>query len=210
MSTKQDFINFLWKLHNICRNGRGTKLTTIPAMYETNNIIILKIFAMKKLEDKYEIPLNCRFDYLFNEFCSKQAVENEKIKLSNLKTSEEKQLKLNCYNYYRIYNHYCDPSNEDNVIQQLCDIPLMLKILKSSSSTPSSYAIKNKPDVGKNLIELFVAIEEQFTHSNIDLNMFSDAYEEWKTSSDGNSNKLSDQHFTPSGVRYQKIFDFLI
>ena len=55
---------------------------------------------MKKLEDKYEIPLNCRFDYLFNEFCSKQAVENEKIKLSNLKTSEEKQLKLNCYNYY--------------------------------------------------------------------------------------------------------------
>jgi type I restriction-modification system DNA methylase subunit len=77
----------------------------------------------------------------------------------------------------------------------------MLKILKSSSSTPSSYAIKNKPDVGKNLIELFVAVNDQFNQDNIDLNMFSDAYEEWKTSSDGNSNKLSDQHFTPSGVQ---------
>ena len=102
MSSKQDFINFLWKLHNICRNGRGTKLTTIPAMYETNNIIILKIFAIKKLEDKYEIPVNCRFDYIFKEFCSKEAIENEKTKLSSLKTSEEKQLKLNCYNFRHI------------------------------------------------------------------------------------------------------------
>ena len=77
----------------------------------------------------------------------------------------------------------------------------MLKILKSSSSTPSSYAIKNKPEIGKNLIELFTTINDQFSNSDIDLNMFSDAYEEWKTSSDGNSNKLSDQHFTPSAVQ---------
>ena len=172
MSSKQDFINFLWKLHNICCNGHGTKLTTISDMYEINNIIILKIFALKKLEDKYEIPLNCRFDYIYNEFCSKEANDKEKENLSNLKTSIDKQLKINHYNYYRIYNHYCDPSNNDNVIQQLRHNPLMLKVLKSSSQISSSYGIKNKSDIGKNLIELFVAINERFNKVDIDLNIF--------------------------------------
>jgi type I restriction enzyme S subunit len=202
--SKQEFINFLWKLHNICRNGRGTKITNLPAMYETNNIITLKLLEIHNLENDYNIPENCRFGYIYNEFCSPESNQNEKKIISELTDTNLIQQRETFKNYYKIYNHYCNPDNEDNVLIQLMGNPIMVKIFKSSSSTPSSYYIKNKPQVGHNLIELFTTVQEQFkntTNLTIEMNMFSDAYEEWKTSSDGNSNKLSDQHFTPSPVQ---------
>jgi type I restriction-modification system DNA methylase subunit len=202
--SKQEFINFLWKLHNICRNGRGTKITNLPAMYETNNIITLKLLEIHNLENIYNIPETCRFSYIYNEFCSQESYQKEKKTISELTDTNEIQQRETFKNYYKIYNHYCNPDNEENVLIQLMENPIMVKIFKSSSSTPSSYYIKNKPQVGHNLIELFTTVYEQFkntTNLTIEMNMFSDAYEEWKTSSDGNSNKLSDQHFTPFPVQ---------
>lgn len=210
--SKEQFFNFLWKLHNICRNGRGVKITNIPAMYETNNIITLKLLEIHNLEDKYDVPENCRFNYIYDNFCSKESNEKEKKEyeeMSKNKLDSRETVK----NYYKIYNHYCNPENTNNVVYTLCRNKHLEKIYKSATSTPSAYAVKNKPEVGYNVIEIFKAVQEQFgdlKNISVEMNMFSDAYEEWKTSSDGNGSKLTDQHFTPSEVQEYVIDEIKI
>jgi hypothetical protein len=69
-------------------------LTGLGALNEINNYLLL--FFMERNFDKYELLDECRFSYLYNNFCSDEKIK-EDTKLPN--TSYEEKIKEICLVY---------------------------------------------------------------------------------------------------------------
>jgi type I restriction-modification system DNA methylase subunit len=197
---KNAWFSFLHNLHNIVRNGKGIKLTGIPALNEINNFLLLK-FLEPKIEE-YGLPDNCKFSVLYEDYCT-----DEKIK------QDEKEKNLKDKNYYNLWDEYCnvrgsDPNN-DAVIKLFVGHEIISKYIKNDVSAICTYI--DKPESGINIQKLINAIYKKYdeiakikkkhinelTLDDWNFDAFGLAYEQWKSESVSEKGKKTGQHFTP-------------
>jgi type I restriction-modification system DNA methylase subunit len=194
----QSWLNFMWSLHNDVRQSRGLKLTGLGALNEINNYLLL--FFMERNFDKYELSDECRFSYLYNNFCSDEKIK-EDTKLPN--TSYEEKIK---HNYYKVWDHWCNvQGNMSCVLRQMATSDLLKKYLKNE--VVSICAFSDKDETGKTIQLIINKIYKQFNDQNNSLNdtlnfsAFGDAYEKFKQQASSDSGKTTGQHFTPDVVK---------
>jgi len=197
---KNAWFSFLHNLHNIVRNGKGIKLTGIPALNEINNFLLLKFLEPKI--DEYGLPDNCKFSVLYENYCT-----DEKIK------QDEKAKNLKDKNYYNLWDEYCnvrgsDPNN-DAVIKLFVGHDIISKYIKNDVSAICTYI--DKPESGINIQKLINAIYKKYdeiakikkkhindlTLDDWNFDAFGLAYEQWKSESVSEKGKKTGQHFTP-------------
>ena len=101
----------MWSLHNEVRNARKVKLTGFGAINELNNYLLL--FFIERNFDKYGIDDECKFSYLYENFCSPDKLkEDEKNKKYSIDTKT-----INKLNYWKLWHHWCDVSNMNSVLR---------------------------------------------------------------------------------------------
>ena len=75
-TTSNDWLNFMWTLHNKVRNGKGIKLTGLAALNEINNFLLI-FFISKKFKD-YGIDEKYSFFTMYENFCNPTLKDNNK------------------------------------------------------------------------------------------------------------------------------------
>jgi type I restriction enzyme M protein len=155
---------------------------------------------MERNFDKYELSNECRFSYLYNNFCSDEKIK-EDTKLPN--TSYEEKIK---HNYYKVWDHWCNvQGNMSCVLRQMATSDLLKKYLKNE--VVSICAFSDKDETGKTIQLIINKIYKQFNDQNNSLNdtlnfsAFGDAYEKFKQQASSDSGKTTGQHFTPDVVK---------
>ena len=184
---KNEWLNFLWALHNKVRNAKGIKLSGISALNEINNYLLF--FFMERHVDRYNLPEHCKFSYLYDKFASKQAFAHDK------KTPEiEKK------NMYLLWNTVYNANNEDSVIKCLMKNDFFNKYLNCMIHRPSAYALSSKAMAS--IQECFALMYEklkdiEWTPEKHD--MFGSAFEQFKE--DAADKRIMGQHFTPPSIK---------
>jgi type I restriction-modification system DNA methylase subunit len=184
-----EWINFLWTLHNKVRNAKGLKLTGMSALNEICNYLLL--FFVEKFVDKEQLPEYCKISYLYNEYCTKQSYAEDKKKPY---PADRNSYKL----WERIYN--VNNKDEDCVLRCLINDEELGKYLNCMTHRPSSYAYKSEPyesiqDCIKYIYETLKDVE--WSHENYD--MFGTAFEQFKE--DAADKKVMGQHFTAPSIK---------
>lgn len=188
MENNNQWLSFLWSLHNKVRNAKGIKLTGISALNEISNFLLF--FFMEKKIVKHKLPEYCKFSYLYEKYASKQAYAEDR-----------KQPELVKKNMYLLWHTVYDINNNDDcVIKCLLKNEFFKKYLHCMTHKPSSYALNNK--AMQTIQECFTSIYEklkdvEWSHEKFD--MFGSAFEQFKE--DAADKKTLGQHFTPPSIK---------
>lgn len=197
--TSSEWLNFMWTLHNKVRNGKGSKLTGMGALNEINNFLLL--FFIERNFDKYKLDETCRFSYLYNTFCSKKVINDEK----NVKRSKPNESPL----YKQLHYFYCDASNQECILRKLLKNLIIKSYLKNETIAICAYT--DNVETGRTIQDVIQYMYEHFetiannNGKNVDdltlddfgFDAFGDAYEKFKQQSCQDSGKSTGQHFTP-------------
>jgi type I restriction-modification system DNA methylase subunit/restriction endonuclease S subunit len=206
---KNAWFSFLHTLHNITRNGKGIKLTGLPALNEINNFLVL-MFLENKIES-YGLPNHCKFTYLRDEFCT-----DAKIK------EDENQSSYGNKNCYKLWKKYCDISETDCVIRLFATHAYIKKYIKNNVNSICAYTEKHEAGVNiqKIINEIYKKFDSianfynknitQLTLDDWDFDAFGLAYEQWKSDSVSEGGKNTGQHFTPLELKQYIIKDLEI
>lgn len=188
MENNNQWLAFLWTLHNKVRNAKGIKLTGISALNEISNFLLFFFMENKIVENK--LPEYCKFSYLYEKYANKQAYIDDR-----------KQPDLVKKNMYLLWHIVYDINNNDNcVIKCLLKNEFFKKYLNCMTHKPSAYALNNK--AMQTIQECFTIIYEKlngitWSHENYD--MFGSAFEQFKE--DAADKKVLGQHFTPPSIK---------
>ena len=193
-TTSNDWLNFMWTLHNKVRNGKGIKLTGLAALNEINNFLLI-FFISKKFKD-YGIDEKYSFFTMYENFCNPTLKDNNKDN------------KL----YKQLHEYYCGPSNNNCVLRILLDNNIIKKYLKNNVITICSLTENN--ETGRTIQDIFIYMYDHFnniakqckpekeikalTLDDFGFDAFGDAYERFKQQSCEDSGKTTGQHFTPT------------
>ena len=186
-------------LHNKVRNGKGSKLTGMGALNEINNFLLL--FFIERSFDKYNLDDTCRFSYLYETYCSKKVINEEK----NVKRSKPDSNPL----YKQLHYFYCDTNNPNCLLRKLLANKIIKSYLKNATITICAYT--EKVETGKTIQDIIQYMYEHFdkiaksinkninelTLDDFGFDAFGDAYEKFKQQSCQDSGKTTGQHFTP-------------
>jgi type I restriction-modification system DNA methylase subunit/restriction endonuclease S subunit len=207
----KSWLNFIWSLHNDVRQSRGLKLTGLGALNEINNYLLL--FFMERRFDKYSLSDECRFSYLYHNFCSDEKIKND----SKLIDYDDRTK----YNHYKVWNHWCNTGKNSNcVLRQMANSELLKKYLKNEVTAICAFSdncetgktiqiIINKiykqfENIAKQTLEIDNVTSEQvinISEEAFGFSAFGDAYEKFKQQATSDSGKTTGQHFTPDIVK---------
>ena len=207
----KSWLNFMWSLHNDVRQSRGLKLTGLGALNEINNYLLL--FFMERRFDKYSLSDECRFSYLYHNFCSDEKIKND----SKLIDYDDRTK----YNHYKVWNHWCNTGKNSNcVLRQMANSELLKKYLKNEVTAICAFSdncetgktiqiIINKiykqfENIAKQTLEIDNVTSEQvinISQEAFGFSAFGDAYEKFKQQATSDSGKTTGQHFTPDIVK---------
>ena len=207
----KSWLNFIWSLHNDVRQSRGLKLTGLGALNEINNYLLL--FFMERRFNKYNLSDECRFSYLYHNFCSDEKIKND----SKLIDYDDRTK----YNHYKVWNHWCNTGKNSNcVLRQMANSELLKKYLKNEVTAICAFSdncetgktiqiIINKiykqfENIAKQTLEIDDVTTEQVINISEDafgFSAFGDAYEKFKQQATSDSGKTTGQHFTPDIVK---------
>jgi len=197
--SSSEWLNFMTTLHNKVRNGKGSKLTGMGALNEINNFLLL--FFIERSFDKYKLDDTCRFSYLYETYCSKKVINDEK----NVKRSKPDSNPL----YKQLHHFYCDTNNPNCLLRKLLANKIIKSYLKNATITICAYT--EKVETGKTIQDIIQYMFEHFekiaksinknindlTLDDFGFDAFGDAYEKFKQQSCQDSGKTTGQHFTP-------------
>ena len=207
----KSWLNFMWSLHNDVRQSRGLKLTGLGALNEINNYLLL--FFMERRFNKYNLSDECRFSYLYHNFCSDEKIKND----SKLIDYDDRTK----YNHYKVWNHWCNTGKNSNcVLRQMANSELLKKYLKNEVTAICAFSdncetgktiqiIINKiykqfENIAKQTLEIDNVTSEQvinISEEAFGFSAFGDAYEKFKQQATSDSGKTTGQHFTPDIVK---------
>ena len=200
--SSNEWLNFMWVLHNKVRNGRGVKLTGLGALNEINNFLLL--FFIERNFHKYEeLDEKCKFSELYKTYCSIDVIADEKNK--KIKRLDE-YLPL----YKQLWNHYCNPNNEKCVIRQMLSNYTIKSYLKNEVNSICAYT--DNCETGKTIQDIIQYMYLHFekisnkhisdmTLDDFGFDAFGNAYEKFKQQSCEDSGKTTGQHFTPVFIK---------
>lgn len=190
--TEDEWVQFLWSLHNVVRNSKGIKLTGMAALNEINNFLLIR-FAEKKIskfvEDE-ELPEFCKFSYLYEKYASDEKIKEDTKKKGNEST-----------NAYKLFKkmYYIDGKN-GCVMKHLIEHEYFEKYLYTDVIRSSAYF--KRPEVGETVQQIINMISKKLENEDIGyefFDKFGSAYEIFKT--DACKDKTTGQHFTPVAVK---------
>lgn len=202
--SSQSWLNFMWSLHNDVRNSRGIKLTGLGALNEINNYLLL--FFIERKFNIYHLPDDCKFSYLYKNFCTDEKIKDD----SKHKINTQKQE----YNYYKVWNHWCNVSNLECILRKFGQSERIKKYIKNEVTAICAFT--DNCETGKTIQLIINKIWKKFSQiaksddvddiMNLDLDTFGfdafgDAYEKFKQQSCEDSGKTTGQHFTPDVIK---------
>ena len=189
--TQKEWLDFLHLLHNKLRNGKGIKLTQMPALIEISNFMLFRFLDNDNLG--IGLPDKLKFKHMYLKYATNKKIQEDK-KTPNL-------VDRNCYKLWHAV--YDVNNNIDNyLIGKYFVTPVLSKYLNSATSRVSAYigshtACETIQDIVNTIYERFKNIE--FNSEFFD--MFGSAYEAFKTSATGNLGKHTAQHFTNQYIK---------
>lgn len=187
-----DWVTFLWALHNEVRNANGIKLTGMAALNEINNFLLIR-FAdkkIKKLIEKDELPKICKFSYLYKNYASDEKIEEDKHKKGNENT--------NAYLLHDVM--YNIMRKKGCVMKCLVEHEFFQKYLFNDVIRSTAYV--KKPTVCETVQRIINMISKKLENEELGYDFFDkfgSAYEIFKT--DACKDKTTGQHFTPVAVK---------
>jgi type I restriction-modification system DNA methylase subunit len=189
MISNDEWLDFLHSLHNEVRNAKSLKLTGLPALNEINNFLMLRF--SEPLAILKGLPKECTFSYIYNKFCTKKAIEEDKKEKDYVKRTP-----------YKLWEYVFDRLNDKCVMKQFLSNGFFGKYFKSDVMFVSAYAGNHK--VCNTIQKIFILIHDKFEKVKLDYNFFDafgSAYERFKTDDVSSSGKTTGQHFTPIAIK---------
>lgn len=184
--TKKEWLDFLHLLHNKLRNGKGIKLTQMPALLEISNFMLFR-FLDNDENLGIKIPDVHKFKHLYKKYATSEKIK-EDISIPNM-------CDRNCFKLW--HELYDIQNNIDCLIKKYYENEYLQRYLNSSTNRVSVFM--ENSNACETIQDIIYTIYKKFRGNTFDsdfFDMFGSAYEEFKTNACGNGGKHTAQHFT--------------